>query len=137
MATGFVHHIYECISSSASMAIWRACEQQLSAMQVTEDMDRERQRYQFKIIDYGLANFEETYAAGPDIIEVPGCIKECRGPSTIITLGQLGAVAHNFPEARWIACSAVVALKQAIMQSGRPSSPCFQGISSRRAEAVS
>eukprot|EP00884_Botryococcus_braunii_P018754 jgi/Botrbrau1/5562/Bobra.0023s0045.1 len=25
-------------------------------------------KYQFKIIDYGLANFEETYAAGPDII---------------------------------------------------------------------
>ena len=28
----------------------------------------DRCNYQFKIIDYGLANFEETYACGPDIV---------------------------------------------------------------------
>lgn len=28
----------------------------------------DRYRYQFKIIDYGLANFDETYACGPDVI---------------------------------------------------------------------
>lgn len=27
-----------------------------------------RYRYQFKVIDYGLANFEETYACGPDLL---------------------------------------------------------------------
>ena len=27
-----------------------------------------RYKYQFKIIDYGLANFEETYACGPDLL---------------------------------------------------------------------
>lgn len=30
----------------------------------------EKLRYQFKIIDYGLANFDETYAAGPDVVVV-------------------------------------------------------------------
>jgi hypothetical protein len=29
---------------------------------------REKLRHQFKIIDYGLANFDETFAAGPDVV---------------------------------------------------------------------
>lgn len=29
---------------------------------------RDKLRFQFKIIDYGLANFDETFAAGPDVV---------------------------------------------------------------------
>ena len=31
-------------------------------------LHREKLRHQFKIIDYGLANFDETFAAGPDVV---------------------------------------------------------------------
>ena len=31
-------------------------------------LEREKLRHQFKIIDYGLANFDETFAAGPDVV---------------------------------------------------------------------
>lgn len=37
----------------------------------------DRFKYQFKIIDYGLANFEETYACGPDLFPNEVCC--CRG----------------------------------------------------------
>ena len=33
----------------------------------------DRFRYQFKIIDYGLANFDETYACGPDLFVEEVC----------------------------------------------------------------
>lgn len=32
------------------------------------ELIRDKLRYQFKIIDYGLANFDETFAAGPDVV---------------------------------------------------------------------
>lgn len=36
---------------------------------------REKLRHQFKIIDYGLANFDETFAAGPDVVvDVRHCL---------------------------------------------------------------
>ena len=39
------------------------------------ELVRDTIRHQFKIIDYGLANFDETFAAGPDVIvEVCRCL---------------------------------------------------------------
>ncbi|MCJ1422151.1 hypothetical protein MMC29_000030 [Sticta canariensis] len=33
-----------------------------------------RYKFQFKLIDFGLANFEETYACGPDLLVAEVCI---------------------------------------------------------------
>ena len=33
----------------------------------------DRFKYQFKIIDFGLANFDETYACGPDLLAEEVC----------------------------------------------------------------
>ena len=62
---------------------------------------REKLRHQFKIIDYGLANFDETFAAGPDVV-VDVSLRSDKDISAnhIVTLFR---AFHSFLQA-WLAC---------------------------------